>query len=170
MSTSKSASMPNYDPGVSEGLQLASPYDPMIAEALQPAVQEPKYSTDNNWHEAPQVILREEPKYLTEDSSYTPASPLSPRTPRTPAPAYRPYPINRVSEDGICLTRAPTIDMSTIDLEKNKSKKNSGKKRICGCTRTVFWLSLALAFSIAIAASLAGGLIPINKDTSDQST
>ncbi|KAF4313446.1 hypothetical protein GTA08_BOTSDO00488 [Botryosphaeria dothidea] len=172
MSTSKSALIPNYDPRVNEGLQVASPYDPKISEALQPVVQEPKYSTDNNWHEAPQVIVREEPKYLTEDSSSTTVSPISPRTPRTPAPAYRPYPINRGSEDGVSLTRAPTVDVSTIDLEKNKNTKDSlsRKKRICGCTRTVFWLSLALGFSIAIAASLAGGIIPIKRDQNDQQT
>ncbi|KAL1647410.1 hypothetical protein SLS58_002738 [Diplodia intermedia] len=153
MSISKSA--------VHEGLQLASIYDPKISEALQPVAQEPKYSTDNNWHEAPQVYLHEEPKYLAEDGNPHGSSPTSPYTPTTPAPTYRTYPINRMSEDGISLTRAPTVDHSIIDLEKNKAKKAKGK-RICGCTRTVFWLSLALGFAIAMAASLAGGLLPVN--------
>lgn len=163
MSISKSAIHPNYDPKVHEGLQLTSPYDPKISEALQPVIQEPKYSTDNNWHEAPQVILHDEPKFLAEDSTI---SPTSPYTPTTPAPTYRTYPMHRGSEDQISLTRAPTADLQTIDLEKNKTK-NKKQKRICGCTRTVFWLSLALGVAIAVAASLAGGLLPVNNNKND---
>ncbi|KAL1615578.1 hypothetical protein SLS56_011765 [Neofusicoccum ribis] len=134
MSISKSAIVPNYDPAISEGLQLASPYDPKISEALQPVNQGNRYSTDGNWNEAPQVIAFEEPKYLAEDSTSSNASPVSPNTPRTPAPTYRTYPISRGSEDGVSLTRAPTVDISTIDLEKGKNKKDTRKrkKRICG--------------------------------------
>ncbi|OJD36012.1 uncharacterized protein BKCO1_1400097 [Diplodia corticola] len=165
MSTAKPA-FPNYDPSVHEGLQLASIYDRKITEGLQPVAQEPKYSTDNNWHEAPQVFIQEEPKYLAEDGDFSAINLTSPNTPTTPAPTYRTYPVNRVSDDGISLTRALTFDASTIDLEKSKSKKEK-QKRICGCTRTVFWLSLALGVTIAVAASLAAGLLPVNPHKDD---
>lgn len=143
----------------SEGLQLASPYDSKISEALQPVFQEPKYSTDNNWHEAPQVVVEEEPKYLKEELGT-----ISPVTPSTPAPAYRPYPINRGSEDGIPLTMVPTID-----LEKNNKDTRRRKKRICGRSQPVFWLAVALALSIAITASIVGGVIPLQTRKDDQS-
>ncbi|KAF2143211.1 uncharacterized protein K452DRAFT_317407, partial [Aplosporella prunicola CBS 121167] len=142
--------MHNYEYKVAEGLQLAAPYDRQVSEAPQPLDEQSRYSTNNNWHEAPQVF-NNEPKCLSEPrlSAGALGTPLTQTTTRNDSSEGSPEVLHRCSN----------IPRDAFNEELRPGGDGQRKRaKICGCSTRLFWIIMGLVLFIVVGGAIGGGV------------